>query len=48
MPESWWQDLPPNCLAVMGYTGEEEEQPEDSVDTIEQDIKNLRRMKTSL
>ena len=48
MPESWWKDLPVNCLAVMGYNGNEEEQPDDSVDSIEQDIKNLRQQKKGL
>ena len=48
MPESWWKDLPVNCLAVMGYNGNEEEQPDDSMDSIEQDIKNLRQQKKGL
>lgn len=42
MPESWWKDLPPNCLAVMGYSGEEE-QPTSDVPELTQEIKNLRR-----
>lgn len=48
MPESWWKDLPVNCLAVMGYSADEDEEPENSVDTIESDIKNLRRQAKGL
>lgn len=48
LPETWWKNLPLNSLAVMGYDGEEMDQPQDSTDTIEQDIKNLRSMKKGL
>ncbi len=47
MPESWWKDLPVNCLAVMGYNADEEV-ASDSTESIETDIKNLRREKKGL
>lgn len=50
MPESWWKDLPDNCLAVMGYNGQDEESEESPEDhtTLQQDIKNLRRKRQGL
>lgn len=46
LPESWWKDLDPGFIGMMGYTEETlepKENPEDLVSSVANDIKSIRR-----
>lgn len=45
LPESWWKDLDPGFLSMMGYTEEtqQEEDATDLVSSVSNDIKTIRR-----
>lgn len=41
IPETWWKDLDPDHLTMMGY-GPDDEQEDDLADSLESDVKNVR------
>lgn len=45
LPESWWQDLDPDFLSMMGYTEEtqQEEEVTDLASTVSQEVKSIRQ-----
>jgi hypothetical protein len=40
--ESWWKDLDPGFLSMMGYSGEEPAAEAENHDTLAQDVKSIR------
>jgi len=43
LPESWWQDLDPGFLSMMGYTQEtQQEEATDLASSVSTDVKDIK------
>ena len=45
LPESWWKDLDPGFLSMMGYTQKETVEAEEDGPAIDKDVEAIRSLR---